>query len=352
LKALATLALVSVVPLHAGSAAPPESALRALAARSIGPAVMGGRVSDIALDPKDPSTYYVAMATGGLVKTTDGGATFDFVFEREAAASTGAVAVAPSDPKVVWLGTGEANDRNSSGWGNGVYLSKDAGGTWTHVGLDASRAIARIVVHPGDPATAYVAAVGDLWVPRAGRGLFKTTDSGRTWKAVLVAQGSDVERAGCGDVVMDPGNPAVLYAALYARRRTPWSFVSGPEATDGRDVGGIFKTEDGGATWRKLGGGLPTRTRHRPRDPCEGPEDRLRDRGERGGRGEQHRRPLQQARGSVPLGGFRSDVEAGQPPQPPSVLLQPDPGRPRGGQAGLRPGLRPPRLGGRRIELP
>jgi photosystem II stability/assembly factor-like uncharacterized protein len=235
-------------------------ALRSLKAREIGPAVMGGRISDIAFDPVDPSTFYVALATGGLMKTTDRGGSFKGVFDREAVASTGAVAVAPSNAKVVWLGTGEANDRNSSGWGNGVYRSTDAGATWTNVGLGASRAIARIVVHPADPDTAWVAAAGHLWAPGGERGLYKTADGGKTWKAVLTAPAPYGDRVGGGDVAIDPSNPEVLYAALYARRRTPWSFTSGPAATEGKDLGGIFKTTDGGATWRKLAGGLPTGT--------------------------------------------------------------------------------------------
>ena len=160
---------------------------QALKARSIGPAVMGGRVSDIALDPKDPFTYYVGLATGGVMKTTDNGETFSPIFEKESVAAIGAIAVAPSDSSVVWVGTGEANDRNSSSWGNGVYRSTDAGRTWTHVGLPNSKTIARIVVHPTDPKTAWVAAMGDLWSPNAERGLYRTTDAGATWKLVLSA---------------------------------------------------------------------------------------------------------------------------------------------------------------------
>jgi photosystem II stability/assembly factor-like uncharacterized protein len=233
------------------------AALKTLKAREIGPAVMGGRVSEIAFDPADPHTFYVALATGGLMKTTDSGGSFKGVFEHEVVASTGAVAVAPSNPKVVWLGTGEANDRNSSGWGNGVYRSTDAAATWTQAGLASSKAIARIVVHPTQPETAWVAVAGDLWTPSSERGVYKTTDGGQTWKAVLAAPAPYGDRVGGGDLVIDPSNPEVLYAALYARRRTPWSFTAGPAATDGKNLGGIFKTTDGGTTWRKLGGGLP-----------------------------------------------------------------------------------------------
>jgi photosystem II stability/assembly factor-like uncharacterized protein len=249
-------------PSPAPSASPlvPATGLKSLKARAIGPAIMGGRISDIALDPADPHTYYVALATGGLMKTGDGGGSFQGVFEGEAVASTGAVAVAASNAKVVWLGTGEANDRNSSGWGDGVYRSTDAAATWTRVGLTASKAIARIAVHPTDPDSAWVAVMGDLWTPSAERGLYKTTDGGKTWKAVLTAPAPYGDRVGAGDVAVDPANPQVVYAALYARRRTPWSFTAGPAATDGKDLGGIFKSTDGGATWRKLSSGLPTGT--------------------------------------------------------------------------------------------
>jgi photosystem II stability/assembly factor-like uncharacterized protein len=234
--------------------------LKGLKARSIGPAVMSGRVSDIALDPQDPYTFYVALGTGGLMKTSTDGATFDAVFEKEAVAAVGAVAVAPSDAKVVWAGTGEANDRNSSAWGNGVYRSTDGGGSWTNVGLGRSRTIARIVVHPKDPATAWVAAMGDLWTAGGERGLYKTSDAGKTWTLVLGAPAPNAAHVGCGDVAIDPSNPDVLYAALYARRRTPWSFAWGTAVTGGQDAGGIFRSADGGATWRKLAGGLPART--------------------------------------------------------------------------------------------
>jgi photosystem II stability/assembly factor-like uncharacterized protein len=236
--------------------------LKSMKPRAIGPAVMGGRVSAIALDPADRFTYYVGLGTGGIMKTEDNGATFSAIFEREAVAAVGAVTVAPSNSRHVWVGTGEANDRNSSSWGNGVYLSRDGGGSWTNLGLKESKTIARIVVHPADTNTVYVAALGDLWNPGPGRGLHKTTDGGKSWKTVLSAPPEFQSRVGCGDVAMDPKNPSTLYATLYARRRTPWSFTSGADATDGKDVGGIFKTTDAGGTWKKLSGGLPGRTQN------------------------------------------------------------------------------------------
>ena len=248
------------------AAAQPTAALDSLViptafrARSIGPAVMGGRVAAIALDPTDPWTYYVGLGTGGILKTTDNGATFSGVFEHESVAAIGALAIAPSDHEVVWAGTGEANDRNSSSWGDGVYRSTDSGKTWANVGLKGSKTIARILVHPTDPKTAWVAATGDLWVPGGERGCYKTSDAGATWKLVLGAAAPYGDRVGCGDLALDPSNPDVLYAALYARRRYPWKFIAGADATDNKDLGGIWKSSDGGATWKKLTAGLPART--------------------------------------------------------------------------------------------
>ena len=231
-----------------------------LKARSIGPAVMGGRVSDIALDPHNPFVFYVGLAHGGVFKTGDNGVSFDPIFDKQPVLSIGAVAVAPSDSNVIWVGTGEANDRNSSGWGNGVYRSTDGGETWQHVGLEQSRAIGRIIVHPSKPEVAYVAVSGHLWVDGGERGLFKTTDGGKNWKLILQAPAPHDARTGCSDVALDPANPEIVYAALYSRQRTPWSFTSGPGATGGEDVGGIFKSTNGGTGWNKLTGGLPAQT--------------------------------------------------------------------------------------------
>ncbi|MBI3189919.1 MAG: glycosyl hydrolase, partial [Ignavibacteriales bacterium] len=162
-----------------------EVHLKSFKARSIGPAIMGGRVSEIAIDPNDSYTFYVALGTGGVMKTSSNGAMFDAVFEKESVAAVGAVAVSPANSNHVWVGTGEANDRNSSSWGNGVYHSTDGGGSWTNVGLKESKTIARIVLHPTDTNIAYVAAMGDLWSFGGERGLYKTTDGGKTWNAIL-----------------------------------------------------------------------------------------------------------------------------------------------------------------------
>src|SRR6266702_147339 len=237
-----------------------EALFKNLKARSIGPAVMGGRVSDIAIDPRNPFIFYVGLGHGGIFKTNDNGVTFQAIFDKQPMLSIGALAVAPSDSDVVWVGTGEANDRNSSDWGDGVYRSTDSGETWQNIGLRESRTIARIVVDPKKPEVAYVAAMGNLWKDGGERGLFKTTDAGKTWKLILKAAAPHDARTGCGDVMIDPTNPEIVYAALYARQRTPWSFTSGPSLTDGEDVGGIFKSTNGGTDWKKLGGGLPTQT--------------------------------------------------------------------------------------------
>ena len=262
---LATLFIAaSILPLSAqDNPAPPpltDVLFKNLKVRAIGPAVMGGRVSDIAIDPRTPGIFYVGLATGGVFKTGDNGVSFEPIFDKEPVLSIGAIAIAPSDSDVVWVGTGEANDRNSSGWGNGVYRSTDSGSSWQHVGLNDSRAIGRIVVHPTNPETAYVAAAGHLWADGGERGLFKTTDGGKNWKPVLQAAAPHDARVGCGDVALDPSNPEVVYAALYARQRAPWAFTYGPTLTGGEDVGGIFKSTNGGAGWKKLTDGLPGQT--------------------------------------------------------------------------------------------
>jgi photosystem II stability/assembly factor-like uncharacterized protein len=221
---------------------------------------MGGRVSDIAIDPRNPAVFFVGLSTGGLFKTGDNGVTFDPVFDKQPVQSIGAVAIAPSDTDIVWVGTGEPTDRNSAEWGNGIYHSSDGGSTWQHVGLDNSRAIGRVIVHPKNPDTAYAAALGNVWADGGDRGLFKTTDAGKSWKAVLSAPASQAARVGCVDLAMVPDNPEIIYAALYGRRRTPWSFAYGTSATNGEDVGGIFKSTNGGGSWKKCSNGLPTLT--------------------------------------------------------------------------------------------
>jgi photosystem II stability/assembly factor-like uncharacterized protein len=223
--------------------------LRNFTWRSIGPANMGGRIDDIAVVESNPSTYYVAFAVGGLWKTVNNGTTWTPIFDDQPVASIGDVTVAPSDPNVVYVGTGEPNNRQSSSFGAGVYKSVDAGKTWKFMGLKDTQSIARIVVHPKDPNIAYVAVVGHLFGPNPERGLYKTSDGGNTWTNTKFIDND----TGFTDVTMDPVNPNVLYAASYQRRRQPWGFNGGGPGS------GIWKTTDGARTWTRLtGNGLPT----------------------------------------------------------------------------------------------
>jgi photosystem II stability/assembly factor-like uncharacterized protein len=236
-----------------GAASPVTSAhLRALSWRSIGPANMGGRISEIVLVPGKGHQFLVATATGGVFKTVNDGTTFTPLFDKQPVLSTGSIVIAPSDTKILYVGTGEGNGRNSSSWGNGVYKSTDGGETFAPVGLPDSRDIPRLAIHPKNPDILYAAAMGHLWDANKERGLFKTTDGGKSWNAALQID----ENHGCIDVALDPGDPETVYAAMYARRRRPWSFESGGFG----DKGGIYKSVDGGRTFRRLTSGLPTRT--------------------------------------------------------------------------------------------
>jgi photosystem II stability/assembly factor-like uncharacterized protein len=215
--------------------------------REIGPAVMGGRIDDFAVVESNPDIIYVGTASGGVFKTINAGTTWEPVFDDQPNSTIGDVTVAPSDPSIVWVGSGEANNRQSSSWGNGVYKSTDGGKSWKHMGLDGSMHIGRIVISPADPNTVYVAAGGNLWGPSKDRGVYKSTDGGKTWSNVLFVN----EDTGASDVAMDPDSPGTLIAAFYQRRRTVFGYSgSGPGS-------GLYKTTDGGATWKKLEKGLP-----------------------------------------------------------------------------------------------
>jgi photosystem II stability/assembly factor-like uncharacterized protein len=227
--------------------------LAGLEARTIGPANMGGRVVDVEVVESDPNTMYVAAATGGLWKTADGGNRWEPVFDRQGTLCIGDVAVAPSDPNVVWVGTGEANARNSVSWGDGVYKSTDAGKTWTHVGLRDSHHIGRIAIHPKNPDVVYVAALGHLWGPNRERGLYRTADGGKTWQRVKYV---NVD-TGFIDVAIDMEDPNVVYAAAYQVRRD--GFAGGNPKVGWGPGSGLFRTEDGGKTWAKMTQGLPDR---------------------------------------------------------------------------------------------
>ncbi len=244
------IALIPAWPADASAqtdAARVEAAVANLEWRNIGPTIMGGRVSDLAVVESDPSTFYVGTATGGVWKTVNHGTTFEPVFDDQPTTSVGDVTVAPSNPNVVWVGSGEPQNRQSSPWGNGVYKSTDAGRSWSHMGLDETHHISRIRIHPRDPSIVYVAAVGRLWGANPERGIYKTTDGGESWELVLFVD----EDTGAIDLAMDPGDPETLFAAMYQRRRTAWGFNGGGPGS------GIHRTTDGGASWVELTDGLP-----------------------------------------------------------------------------------------------
>lgn len=215
--------------------------------RSIGPAVTSGRVIAFAVDPNDRAKYYVAVGSGGVWKTVNGGTTFTPVFDNEGAFSIGAIALDPKNPATVWVGTGERNSQRSVAYGDGVYRSDDGGRSWRNVGLKTSEHIGRIAIDPRDSNVVFVAAQGPLWSAGGERGLYKTTDGGKTWKQVITIS----ENTGVTDVVIDPENPDTMYAASWQRRRHYYTLINGgPESA-------IYKSTDGGNTWARLRSGLP-----------------------------------------------------------------------------------------------
>ena len=215
--------------------------------RTIGPAVMGGRVSDLAVVEANPAMFFVGTATGGLWKTSSNGATWEPVFDDQATSSIGAVTISQTNPNLVWVGTGEPQNRQSSPWGNGVYRSLDGGRTWEHKGLYETRHIGSVVIHPVDNNIVYVAAVGQLWGANPERGVYRSRDGGDTWEHVLYID----DDTGAIDLVMDPSDPNTLFAAMYQRRRTSFGFNGGGPG------GGIYRTMDSGDTWTELTEGLP-----------------------------------------------------------------------------------------------
>jgi photosystem II stability/assembly factor-like uncharacterized protein len=225
-----------------------QSPFDSLHFRSIGPAATGGRIHDIEVDPTDPATIYVATASGGIWKTTNRGTFWFPVFDAMPENTFGDLAIAPSNPRIIYAGSGEQNNRQSSSWGSGVYKTTDAGATWTHIGLEKTTSIGKVIVHPTDPNIVYVAAVGNLWKASPDRGLYKTTDGGRSWTRILYVD----TLTGATDLAMDPRNPNVLYAATYQRLRSAFGFNGGGPGS------ALYKTSDAGATWTKLENGIPT----------------------------------------------------------------------------------------------
>lgn len=231
-----------------GPPKPPfEVAFERLEWRSIGPANMGGRTADVEGVPGDPNIVFAATASGGLWKTVNGGISWKPIFERQGTLSLGDIALAPSNPEVIWVGTGESNTRNSVSFGDGVYKSTDGGTTWQHMGLRDSERISAIVIHPQNPDIVYVGALGHAFGPNEERGVFMTTDGGRTWAKTLYID----KEHGVSDLDIDPANPNILYAGMWSFERKAWTHRSGSEK------GGLYKSIDGGRTWNKLTSGLP-----------------------------------------------------------------------------------------------
>jgi photosystem II stability/assembly factor-like uncharacterized protein len=227
---------------------PLATAVRGVRFRAIGPAVVSGRISDVAIHPDEPNTWYVATASGGVWKTTNAGTTFTAVMDGEGSYSFGAVAIDPTNPNVIWVGSGENNPQRSVAFGDGVYKSLDAGRSWKNVGLPNSEHIARILIDPRNSDVVYVAAQGPLYSAGGDRGLFKTTDGGATWTNVLESG----EWGGVADAVMDPRDPDVLIAATWQRARRQWTLIAGGPAS------GLHRSTDGGQTWTKVQSGLPS----------------------------------------------------------------------------------------------
>src|SRR5437764_6191890 len=223
-------------------------AIRKLQWRSIGPANNSGRISVVAGVPGDVTTYYVAGAAGGIAKTTNGGTTFRQIFDNQDVLSVGAIAIAPSDPNIIYVGSGEGDPGNSTSFGDGMYKSIDAGNTWTHIGLDDADRIKRVVIDPRNPDIVYACALGHAWGPNEERGVFKTTDGGKTWKKQLYRNPT----TGCSDLDIDPTNSNIVYAGMYTFRRWAWIFESGSGET------APYKSIDGGNTWKRMTRGLPT----------------------------------------------------------------------------------------------
>jgi len=230
-----------------GAALLSEATFTGLILRNIGPAVRSGRIADLAIHPADENTWYVAVGSGGVWKTVNAGTTFEPVFDQEGSYSIGAVALDPEDANTVWVGTGEHGGGRHFGFGDGVYKSTDGGKTWANTGLEDSQHIGKIIVHPDNPDVVFVAAQGPLWSPGGDRGFFKSTDGGQTWTKTL----GDEAFTGVTDIAIDPRNPQRIYAATWQHHRTVAAVMDGGAAS------AIYRSEDSGDTWEKLGGGLP-----------------------------------------------------------------------------------------------
>ncbi|MFO7616422.1 MAG: hypothetical protein R6V75_04155 [Bacteroidales bacterium] len=224
-----------------------EVSLNGFRWRGIGPALTSGRISDIAVNPRNHSEFYVGVASGNVWKTTNAGLNFEPIFDNEGSFSIGCITMDPTNPNVIWVGTGENNNQRSVAYGDGVYKSVDGGASWKNMGLKKSEHIGMIQVDPRNPDVVYVAAYGPLWSSGGERGLYKTTDGGQTWECILFVS----EHTGINEVHLDPRNPDVIYAPAHQRQRRQWTYLGGgPES-------GIYKSVDAGKTWEKINRGLP-----------------------------------------------------------------------------------------------
>lgn len=218
-----------------------------LSFRSVGPALTSGRIADVAVHPDNQAVWYVATASGGVWKTENAGTTFKPIFDGQGSYSIGCITLDPSNPNIVWVGTGENNNQRSVAYGDGIYKSEDGGASWKHMGLKTSEHIGKILVHPDNSDVIYVAAIGPLWSEGGERGVYKSVDGGKNWEAILTVD----EHTGVNDIVMDPRNPDVMYASAYQRRRRVFTYVGGGPGS------GMYRTKDGGKTWDKANKGLP-----------------------------------------------------------------------------------------------
>ncbi|HEX5425954.1 MAG TPA: hypothetical protein VFW94_20565 [Candidatus Acidoferrales bacterium] len=244
---LASLACALALASGAPAQTLTKDSLHGMEWRLVGP-FRGGRVEAVVGVPGNPYVYYFGAVAGGLWKTTNAGVNWSPIFDKESNPSIGAIAIAPSDPNVIYVGTGEPCFRGDITYGNGVYKSVDAGKTWTHIGLDDSRHIGRILIDPTNPDIVYVAAIGHAFGPNEERGVFRSTDGGKTWQKVLFKD----DKTGAVDIEFAGGNPHILYAAMYQVLRQPWNIISGGPGS------GLYKSTDGGSTWHQIKGhGFP-----------------------------------------------------------------------------------------------
>ena len=225
-----------------------SSEIAGLSFRHVGPALMSGRVADIVIHPDNSNVWYVAVGSGGVWKTENSGTTWTSLFDGQASYSIGCLALDPQNPEIVWVGSGENVGGRHVGYGDGIYRSNDGGSTWSNMGLESSEHLSKIIVHPGNSDVVWVASQGPLWSQGGERGVYKTTDGGATWTRTL----GDDEWVGATDLLIDPRNPDVLYAATWQRQRSVAGYMGGGPGT------ALYKSLDGGSTWEKLSRGLPS----------------------------------------------------------------------------------------------